>query len=164
MRRLLITGLMLVLLPLSMARASDLTLNYQAVMHVDDANGIAVFEDDEHLIGTGAFSGIAIFGEDDIARHQYVGFFDLTDGSGAFHGYALWTFDDGSTLRARYDGSVRQVAPDDAEVSAAFHDFSGTGRFAKATGTGRFEGRRFEAVTEGGATYLKGTLSLSTGG
>lgn len=152
----------LALLPLSAANAAELKLVYQAVMHVQKSDALPVLDDKKHLMGIGAFRGIAIFPGDQLARHQYDGWFDLQEGSGPFHGYARWVFPDGATLSARYDGAAKAIAKGDAEVSATFADFSGTGRFENVKGEGSFTGRRFEPVNKGGTTYLKGALSLQT--
>jgi len=136
------------------------SFSYKAVMHVTASHAAPVLGDVSHLIGTGEFHGLAIFPENSIALHRYQGWFDLANGSGRYEGYALWRFDDGSEIRAAYDGSVRSVAAADFEVQAWFHDVSGTGRFAGASGEGSFTGRRFEPIEAGGSTYLTGTLTL----
>ncbi len=132
-------------------------------MHIHQSEALPVLDEKRYLMGVGAFRGFAIFPGEEVVRHRYDGWFDLADGSGPFHGYALWVFGDGSTLRARYDDAVTTIAKDDAEVSATFHDFSGTGRFDNVQGDGNFAGRRFEAIDKARATYLKGTLFLKTG-
>ncbi len=158
-----ISALLLLSMPVSAAWAEEMTLAYQAVMHAHKSRAAPVLDNKMHQIGIGQFRGIAIFQDEQIALHRYDGWFDLIEGSGPFRGYAQWTFDDGSTLSARYDGKVGMVAGDDAEVSATFHDFTGTGRFEQVQGTGGFTGRRYEAIKKGGATHLNGTLILQTG-
>lgn len=150
----------LLLLPFSEANAADLKLSYQAVMHINKSRAAPVLDDKTHVIGIGAFRGIAIFPGEEPVQHRYDGWFDLQEGSGQFHGYALWTFADGSTLRASYMGQVELIAGDDAEVAAQFQNFTGTGSFQQVQGQGSFAGRRFEAIKQGGTTYLKGELSL----
>lgn len=159
-----ITALLLLSLPVSAAWAEEMTLAYQAVMHAQKSRAAPVLDNKKHQIGIAQFRGIAIFQDEQTALHRYDGWFDLTEGSGPFEGYAQWTFADGSTLSARYDGKVGMVASDDSEVSATFHDFTGTGRFEQVQGTGGFTGRRYEALKYGGTTYLKGSLTLQTGG
>lgn len=96
-----------------------------------------------------------------LALHRYRGWFDLTNGSGRYEGYALWHFDDGSELRARYEGVVKETTGADFEVSARLRDIEGTGRYAGASGVGEFVGRRMELIRDGGTTYLKGALHLT---
>jgi hypothetical protein len=161
--RLVFAALAFLALTPAAVNAAEVTLNYQAVMHVAKSESLPVLDNKKHLMGVGAFRGIAILPDGQLAQHQYDGWFDLAEGSGPFHGYARWLFSDGSTLSARYSGAVKANTKDDAEVSATFSEFSGTGRFQDATGQGSFAGRRFEAINKGGTTYLKGALTLQTG-
>ena len=157
MRRLL---LLLALLP-HLAVAGEVTLNYDAVTVIRAAQTMPVLDDKSHVVGTGAFRGLATFEDGAQALHRYDGWFDLTDGEGPFHGYALWTFDDGATIRAEYAGEAFGSGPHGVGVRAEITSLTGTGRFAGASGTGRFEGRRLEPVEVGGVTALKGSLSLT---
>ena len=154
----LIAAVMLIVQP---AGAADLDLSYQAVMHIRASEAAPVLDNPDHLVGIGAFRGLAILADGEIVRHRYDGWFDLTQGSGKFHGYALWRFADGSELRAAYDGEARRSDKEAVEVAARFREFSGTGRFAGVSGEGGFAGRRYDPIDQGGATYLKGSLSLS---
>ncbi|MCG8696261.1 MAG: hypothetical protein MI806_34010 [Minwuiales bacterium] len=155
-----ILGLIWAVLTIQGAHAETVTLSYQAVMHVHASHGAPVLDQPNHIVGIAAFRGIAIFSEDDIAVHRYDGWFDLENGSGKFHGYALWRFEDGSEIKAAYDGDARRASNGNFEVEAGLHSVSGTGRFAKATGDGTFSGRRLEPIDKGGSTYLTGTLTL----
>jgi hypothetical protein len=153
-------GMLLVLVLNQPADAKELNEAYEAVMHIQSSHSMPVLDDGDHVVGIAAFRGIAIFPEDNIAGHRYDGWFDLTKGSGTFHGYALWTFEDGSELRADYSGEARDAGADGFFVAAKFRDFSGTGRFKGATGEGSFAGRRLDSIDKGGSTYLKGKLRL----
>jgi len=135
-------------------------LRYQAAMHVRETHAMSVLDRAAHVIGIGAFEGPATFADGEVAIHRYEGCFDLVDGSGRFHGYALWQFADGSEIRATYDGEARQAGAEGFEVSARFRDLSGSGRFAQASGDGGFEGHRIELIEQGGSTHLAGRLRL----
>ena len=134
--------------------------HYEAAMQVRQSHALPVLDRSEHVVGVGAFEGTANFADGQIATHRYDGWFDLTDGSGKFHGYALWRFQDGPEIRAAYDGDARNLGAEGVEVGARFRDVSGTGRFAGASGGGTFQGRRFEPLDQGGRTSLTGTLRL----
>lgn len=144
------------------AMAESVTMSYQAITHIRSAHSMPVLDIPNHSVGVAAFRGLAIFPKQQIAVHRYDGWFDLTDGSGKFHGYALWLFDDKSEIRAAYDGKARKLDGEGFAVEATFRDFTGTGRFSGITGEGEFKGRRVEPIENGGSTYLEGTLSLKT--
>ncbi len=143
------------------ASAKDLELDYEAVMHVRSSDSIGVLDNEAHRVGFAAFRGLAVFAEEGVTVHRYEGWFDLVNGSGPFHGYALFTFADGSTLRAAYNGTAEAIEQDGVRVEAAFTEFSGGGRFEAVSGTGSFAGRRYDAIDQGGSTYVQGTLSLT---
>ena len=157
----LLSAVIVLLVAALPVRAEDIELTYQAVMHVHESHAAPVLDNADHVVGIGEFRGIAIFGDGEVTVHRYDGWFDLTDGTGNFHGYALWQFDDGSEIRASYEGSARRFGADLIGVEAKFHDFSGTGRFAGVTGIGDFSGRRLEPIDKGGSTYLRGDLTLT---
>lgn len=161
MQKWLLAAIFLAAAPMHWAVAGETTLAYRAVMYVAESHSAPILDNDAHVIGVGKFRGLAILPDDEIAVHRYEGWFDLTDGSGRFQGYMLFRFDDGSQIRARYEGTVREASPDDFGVEATVHDISGTGLYAEISGSGSFRGRRMEAITSGGSTYVTGELSLS---
>ena len=156
-----LAGVLLLFIAIPPLNAEPLELSYQAVMHVRDSQSLPVLDRSDQVVGIAAFRGLAIFSEEEIAVHRYDGWFDLTDGSGPFHGYALWRFEDGSELTAAYEGAARRLGPDAIAVEAQFHDVTGSGRFAGASGEGTFSGRRLDAIDKGGSTYLNGILTLT---
>lgn len=143
------------------ASAQMVERNYQAMMQVRQSHAFPVLDDADHLVGVAEFRGLAIFDNGEVAVHRYVGWFDMTKGSGEFSGYALWTFDDGSSLRAPYSGSANDIGPTNFGISANVRDITGTGRYEGASGSGTFAGRRLEPIDVGGSTYLLGTLSIA---
>ena len=156
-----LTGFLLMFLLLAApARAEQMTLDYQAVMHVRSSDSFKVLDDENHIIGIAKFRGLAIFPDDIVVVHRYEGWFDLIRGSGKFHGHALWTFDDGSKLQAAYDGVAKASRDGSIAVSANFRDFTGTGRFENVSGSGSFAGRRLDDFRHGGSTHVKGSLVL----
>ncbi len=144
------------------ATAEPITMSYQAITHIRSAHSTPVLDVPSHTVGVAAFRGLAIFPKQQIAVHRYDGWFDIKEGSGKFHGYALWRFDDKSEIRAAYDGRARKLGGKGFAVEATIRDVTGTGRFAGITGDGEFKGRRVEPIDKGGSTYLEGTLTLMT--
>lgn len=151
----------LVLATLIAARAETIEYNYQAVMHVRSTHELPVLDNASHIVGIAAFRGLAIFDGGNISVHRYEGWFDVDNGSGLFHGYASWSFEDGSGISAPYSGTIRPDAAGGVQVEAQFGDIGGTGRFEGATGTGSFRGRRLDAIDKGGSTYLRGKLTIT---
>lgn len=141
-------------------RAEEHLIEYEAVMHVRSSEAFNVLDEASHSVGTARFRGLAILPGGEIAVHRYEGWFDLVEGSGKFHGYAQWTFDDGSELKAAYDGEAAMTASSSTDVSATFRDFTGAGRFQNVSGSGSFSGRRLDDFEHGGSTYIKGRLVL----
>jgi hypothetical protein len=144
-----------------LVQAKSVNRSYQAVMHVRESHAIKVLDSADHIVGVGTFRGLALFQNGEIAVHRYEGWFDLSKGSGKFHGYALWRFEDGSEIRASYNGLAKAAGNQGFEVEARFENFSGTGRFARANFEGQFNGRRLEPISQGGSTYLKGELTIA---
>ena len=150
-----------IVLTTSATYGATIKRSYQAVMHVHDSHAKPVLDQPDHVVGIGAFRGLATFKNGDVAIHRYDGWFDLTKGTGKFHGYALWRYEDGSELRAAYDGSANKSGNNVFEVKARFHSFRGTGQYSGVSGKGSFSGRRFEPIEKGGSTLLNGTLTLT---
>lgn len=157
----ILATLIMCVVTMSPGYGAELTRTYQAVMHVRDSQAQPVLDHADHVVGTGAFRGLAIFKNGDVAVHRYEGWFDLKKGSGKFHGYALWRYDDGAEIRAAYDGLATRTGTGVFQVRARFYDFEGAGRYAGVSGEGSFEGRRFEPIEKGGSTLLNGTLILN---
>ncbi|WP_172298456.1 hypothetical protein [Pseudoruegeria sp. HB172150] len=151
----------LFLAPLAV-QAEQLEMSYEAVMHTAEVQTIEILDDPAHHVGIAKFRGIALFEAEKPIVHRYEGWFDLVDGSGAFHGHALWDFGDGSEIRAAYEGHAEATSDGGVTVSAEIHDFSGTGRFEGATGEGSFAGERIDTLEAGGGTYITGVLNLTT--
>lgn len=155
-------GVLVLLSSLTMAKAETVNHHYEAVMHVRSTEALSVLDEPSHVVGIAAFRGLAIFEGGTVTVHRYEGWFDIKNGTGSFHGYALWTFEDGSEIRAPYNGTARPAGSDGVQVEAKFDKISGTGRFEGATGSGSFKGRRLDAIDQGGSTYLKGKLTITT--
>jgi hypothetical protein len=142
------------------ANAAEQTLGYHLVVHVSDLQALPVPGQQDHQVGIAAFDGIAIFDDGRLANHAYAGSFDFVGGEGTFRGYALWTFEDGSTLSSSYVGEARATA-DGISLEGTHGDIAGTGAFEGARGEGSFTGSRIDHLNTGGDTHHRGTLTLT---
>ena len=150
----LFTAAVLFALSISSAYAEPIERTYQAVMFVQESHATKVLDKPNHVVGVGKFRGLAIFESGEIAKHRYEGWFDFSDGAGKFHGYALWQFEDGSEIRARYDGTAKNATAKGVNIEAVFGSFTGSGRFEGASIKGGFDGRRLEPIDKGGILSL----------
>jgi len=82
------------------------------------------------------------------------GMFDYTKGSGAHEGYDIITFEDGSTIIGRYQGTTRK---DPEGQSSSFEGkwtyIGGTGRYAGIEGGGTYTGRRLAPMGAEAVVY-----------
>ena len=92
------------------ARAGEQILEYQLVAHATEVHATSVPGQEDHEMGVTTFRGLAVFHDGRIANHWYTGTFDFVEGSGPIGGYALWVFDDGARLQARYTGTAKATA------------------------------------------------------
>lgn len=148
-------------LPATAAGAADLSLDYQAIVHTTEVHAITLDGMPGRQIGVASFRGLAIFEDGRVASHRYGGHFDFVDGGGSFAGYAVWAFDDGSTLEASYAGEASAAADGGITFEGSHDMLAGTGQYEGATGGGRFEGRRVDHLDDGGDTYWQGSLDLT---
>jgi len=144
------------------ALADERTLAYHAVVHITETHALPVPGRDGHEIGLAAFRGLAIFDDGRIANHWYSGSFDFVDGGGQFQGYMLWAFEDGSELRATYRGRAEPAEGGGITFEGTQSDVTGAGSYDGVTGEGSFAGRRVDHLGQGGDTWYRGTLTLTT--
>jgi hypothetical protein len=97
---------------------TSLYLVYLEVLPVGDEEG--------HIVGTFSRKGLSFYENGEVATYTNWGTLDFIRGNGAFQGYSLLTFQDGSTQTVKWRGT--------AEASV----YKLTGEYIK--GTKRFEG------------------------
>ncbi len=117
------------------AMAGEKTLEFQLVTKQIDPRTIeAPNVENQAITQTRAF-GVGVFKDGRIAIKDYVVVLDFNKGAGPSFGYSTYTFDDGSSITARFSGerTPSQVVHGDYKI------LSGTGAYAGATGTGTFD-------------------------
>ncbi len=118
----------------SIALAGEQVLEFKLVTKPLDLKATEVANVEGETVVSGKIFGVAFFKDGRIAVKDFVHSADLMKGSGPFYGYSTYTFEDGSSITARYVGSVK-----DGQSKGEYTILSGTGVYANATGTGGFE-------------------------
>ena len=118
----------------STALAAEQVLEFKLVTKPIDFKVTEAANIEGQVVGSGKMFGVAFFKDGRIAVKDFVNSSDLLKGSGPIFGYSTYTFEDGSSITARYTGSVK-----DGNTKGEYTVLSGTGTYANATGTGSFE-------------------------
>lgn len=100
-------------------------------------------------------NGVAIFKDGRVAAKNFIFQVDYSKGSGPFFGYSTYTFEDGSSITARFAGTQRTGQP----VHGEYTVLSGTGAYVGVKGSGTFDGAPHKLT---GANLLNGKFSLTT--
>ena len=90
----------------------------------------------QHVMTMKAF-GVAYFKDGRVAAKDFIHSEDYKEGIGPFFGYSTYTFEDGSSIIARYEGESKGP---NAPFHGEYTVISGTGKYAGAKGTGSFDG------------------------
>lgn len=117
------------------AAAADQSLEFKLVTRALEVKALDAKNIDGQSIGVAKAHGVAYFKDGRIASKDFVSSWDYSKGAGSILGYSTYTFEDGSTITARFTGSRRASG----EVQGQYTVLSGTGAFAGAQGTGTFE-------------------------
>jgi hypothetical protein len=119
----------------SAATAMERTLEFQLVTKLIDPKAVeAPNIEGRSVIQAKAF-GVAVFKDGRMAVKDFVVVLDLDKGTGPFFGYSTYTFDDGSSVTARFTAQAKANEP----THGQYQILSGTGAYAGATGTGTFD-------------------------
>ena len=91
----------------SIAVAGEKVLEFMLVTKAIDVRAIDVANVENQSIAQGRFFGVATFKDGRIAVKDFVYDFDSNKGAGPFYGYSTYTFDDGSSITARFTGETK---------------------------------------------------------
>jgi hypothetical protein len=138
----------------STAFAGEQVLEFKLVTKPLDLKVTEVANVEGQAVMSGKMFGVAYFKDGRIAIKDFVHSADLLKGSGPMFGYSTYTFEDGSSITARYTGAVK-----DGQTKGEYTILSGTGAYVNATGTGGFESVK---STFKGAGLFEGRLIVKT--
>lgn len=117
------------------AVAGEQALECKMVLKNIDVKSLEVAQVEGQTVGVSKSFGVATFADGRIATKDFTYSWDTNKGNGSFSGYSTYTFQDGSSITARYVGTARSGQPARGEYTV----LSGTGAYAGAKGTGSFE-------------------------
>ncbi|MDJ0950651.1 MAG: hypothetical protein QNJ94_17195 [Alphaproteobacteria bacterium] len=140
------------------AEAEEQVLKFRLVTHSVEMKVIPASKAEGHIIGVANSRGVAIFEDGRIADKSFTSSFDFTKGLGPYHGYSTYTFEDGSTIRARFDGGA-ETTPDGRVSRGEYSELTGTGQYEGVMGTGWFQSKF--VPWEQGANLFDGEFKLS---
>lgn len=115
--------------------AAEKTLEFRLVVKLYDPTALEAPNVPGQMITESKAFGVGIFKDGRIAIKDFVTVSDLNKGVGSMYGYSTYTFDDGSTITARFTGDFKPNQP----VHGEYKILSGTGAYAGATGTGTLD-------------------------
>jgi hypothetical protein len=105
---------------------------------VDDVPG--------HVIGSYEYDGETTLENGEVATFENMGTFEWIKGAGPFQGLMTSTYEDGSTVTTRYEGTTERVGKVRIE-EGTYTYVDGTGRFAGVEGEGEFTSTHFNKMS-----------------
>jgi hypothetical protein len=135
--------------------AAELSLEFKLVVMPVEVKSFDIVNIEGQSVALMKMSGVAYFKDGRVAAKNFVFQTDYNKGSGPFFGYSTYQFEDGSTITARFAGTLRAGQPIHGEYAV----LSGTGVYAGVKGSGTFDGVPHKLS---GANLLNGKFSLIT--
>lgn len=118
------------------AAAGQKTLEFKLIVQTTDWHSIDVPNVTNQAIGQGHAFGVAIFKDGRIGVKDFAFSTDYNkNGTSTSYGYSTYTFDDGSSITARFSDEAVPNKPE----HGVYKILSGTGAYAGATGSGTYD-------------------------
>ena len=129
------------------ARADE-TLRFRMVTHVISVQSLEVGDVDGHIASLARFSGLAFYTDGTGGVVNFVSLTDYTNGAGSFTLFPILSFDDGSELWVKSEGTAK-VDGSKTRFVGTLTVTGGKGRFAGAEGDGTLTGTRYTPIAVG---------------
>ena len=149
--------IMTAFLLMSVTQAEAATMKFRIVFFHTKVETIEVEDVEGHIVGIFESTGLASLETGEVAVFGVLGgTFDYTTGTGIHYGYDRLTFEDGSTIDFKGEGTTR---PDPKGKGSLFKSTSmvitqGTGKYAGIRGELSYTGRRFAPIGARAQAYL----------
>ena len=138
------------------------TMKFRMVFFHTKSEIFPVGDVPDHIVGASESTGLATLTTGEVAVVTMTSFADYTQGRGPHWGYTRLTFEDGSTIDLKIEGSTR---PNPRGKGALFKAtdliLRGSGRYAGIQGKGNHEGRRVAPLGTGAQLYVDVTLTYN---
>lgn len=141
--------------PWQAVSAGEQVLEFKLVTKPIEVKAMEAKYVEGQTVGLMKAHGVANFKDGRVASKEFIYSWDHNKGSGPFYGYSTYTFEDGSSITARFAGTVRAGQPMRGEYTV----LSGTGVFAGAKGTGSFDAATHKLTD---ANLFNGKFAITT--
>ena len=159
-----LTALAIFAFGVSVTQAGAATMKFRLVLFHTKVEIIKVEDVEGHIVGVYESTGLASLETGEVAVFEVLGgTFDYTKGTGIHDGYTRLTFEDGSTIFIKGQGTTR---PDPKGKGSLFEGgtgeiYQGSGRYAGIQGRASYTGRRVVPVGAGAQLYLDYVLTYT---
>lgn len=146
-----IIGIMLIavwlLVPATQASAKEEKFKARSVSQITKMDVIKVGDVEGHIIAVYERRGLA-FLDGEVATFLNQGMLDMTKGKGTGEGYAMYTFEDGSTTVSKWEATLAPIEGKRITAEGTFTFIGGSGRFEGIKGEGKFTAKSYTPYTK----------------
>lgn len=137
------------------ANAAEHALDFKLVVRAIEVKSLDAPNIEGQSVTLMRMHGVAFFKDGRVASKEFIFSTDYNKGTGPFFGYSTYQFEDGSSITARFAGTMRAGQPAHGDYTVV----SGTGAYAGAKGTGSYDSVPSKLT---GAFLLNGKFAITT--